>query len=241
VAFRAGLATVVACLLGSMVASAAAGASSRGSPKQTLERALTAATKAGSVRITVQFFSGSTTGKVVQDSSQDSGEQTVAIGDERTSVVLLGGQAFISGNRQGMTSYFGLPSSLAPSLAGRWISLQPTDAAFESVTATVSLPAALAEVTPSGPVVAGKQEKVAGQQVRSISGEAPGGAGRLTIFVAATSPSLPVEAVESSRSGETAKGEIVTFSRWGERLNVPTPSPAIPISTLEAASSASGS
>ena len=80
----------------------------------------------------MHFFSGSTTGKVVQDSSLRSGEQTVAIGKELASVVLVGGVAYISGNGQGMTSYFGLPTALGPTLAGRWISVQPADSQFRA-------------------------------------------------------------------------------------------------------------
>ena len=61
----------------------------------------------------------------------------------------------------------------------------------------------------------------------------------MTLFVAAKTRSLPVEAVETTGTGKSAKGEIVTFSRWGERVTIATPTGAVPISTLEAASSAS--
>jgi hypothetical protein len=118
--------------------------------------------------------------------------------------------------------------------------VQPTDAAFQSVSANVSLTSALANVTPSGTVVAGKRSKVDQQWVNSISGEAPGGRQRLTLFVAANKRALPVEAVESAGSGKSATGEIVTFTRWGEKVHVPTPSGALPLSAIQAASSASG-
>jgi hypothetical protein len=240
---RQGL-TVVACLLLSLAlesgASASVAVGTSASASQALMHSLAAATKAGSARITVQFFSGSSTGKVVQDSSLHSGEQTVATGGALASVVLVGGAAYISGNSKGLTSYFGLPSALGPTLAGRWVSLQSTDAAFHAVTANVALSSALVNVTPSGTLTAGKRLKVERQWVKSISGEIPGGGGRLTLFVTANSRSLPVEAVESSGAGKTATGEIVTFTRWGEQLHLVTPSRAIPISTLEAASSASG-
>ena len=234
--------TVVACLLGPAVtseASASVAAGSSGSLKQAVQNSVAAATGAGSARITVQFFTGSNTGKVVQDSSLDSGKQTVAIGKGLASTLLTGGAAYISGNGAGMTSYFGLPSALVQRLAGRWISVQPTDSAYKSVTANLSLPSALAEVTPSGKLVAGKRLKVDGQQVKTIAGTAPGGGGRLTLFVSADARSLPVQAVESAGSGKSASGEIVTFSRWGEQLHVSAPSEAVPFSTLEAASSAS--
>ena len=239
---RRGL-TFVTCLLLSLAVTSEASASvavgSPGSVNQALEHSITAATEAGSARITVQFLSGSATGKVVQDSSLHAGEQTVAIGKALASIILVGGAAYLSGNSKGLTSYFGVPSALVPTLTGRWVSVQPTDSAFQAVTANLALPSALATVTPSGALVAGKRSKVDGQWVKSISGEAPGGGGRLTLFITANARSLPVEAVESSGVGKSAKGEIVTFTRWGEHFHVATPSGAIPISTLEAASSAS--
>ena len=240
---RRGL-TVATCLLLSLAVTSGASASvavgSSATASQSLMHSLSAATAAGSARITVQFFSGRSTGKVVQDSSLHSGEQTIAIGKAVASVVLVGGSAYLSGNSRGLTSYFGLPSALAPTLSGRWISVQSTDAAFHAVTANVALPSALAQVTPSSPLIAGKRLKLSGQWVRSISGEIPGGGGRLTLFVTADTRSLPVQAVESSGAGKSAQGEIVTFRRWGEQLHLATPSGAIPISTLQAASSASG-
>jgi hypothetical protein len=206
---------------------------------QSLTRALGSAKDAGSARITVQFFSGSTNGRVVQDSTLHTGKQTVAIKNELASVVLTGDTAYISGNSSGLTSYFGLPSSLVSTLAGKWVSVQSADTAFQSVSANISLSSALANVTPSGTLVGGKRSKVDDQWVKSISGQAPGGEGRLTLFVALSKKSLPVEAVESSGSGKSAKGEIVTFTRWGEQVHVPTPAGALPLSALQAASSAS--
>ena len=121
--------TIAACLLLSLAVTSGASASvalgASGSASQALRQSLTAATAAGSARITVQFFSGSSTGKVVQDCSLHSGEQTIAIGKALASVVLVGGSAYISGNSQGLTSYFGLPERVGPTLAGRWVSVHP--------------------------------------------------------------------------------------------------------------------
>lgn len=230
-----------------LVPGGAAGAASPGTTvptgplAQALQHSLAAATKAGSARITVEFYSGSTTGRVVQDSSLQSGQQTVAIGKALASVVLNGGTAYISGNAKGMTSYFGLPNTLTATLSGRWIAVQPSDSSFSAVTANVALPAALGIVTPSGKLVAGKRTKVNGQRVKSISGTTPGGSGRLTLFISRDGRSLPVEAIESTGSGRSGRGEIVKFSRWGESVHPVKPTTAVPLSAIEAASSASGS
>jgi hypothetical protein len=227
------------CLVATSQASASDFVASSGAASHSLTHALGAANKAGSARITVQFFSGSTTGKVVQDSSLHTGKQTVALKNEVASVLLVNGAAYITGNSKGLTSYFGLPSALVPAVKGHWVSLQSGDPAFQAAIANVTLPAAVANVTPSGTLVVGKRSKVDRQWVRSISGDAPGG-GRLVLFVATDKQSLPVEAVESSGSGKTARGELVRFDHWGEKVQVAAPTGAIPLSALEAASSGSG-
>ena len=58
--------------------------------------------------------------------------------------------------------------------------------------------------------------------------------------MAANKGALPVEAVESDGSGKSATGEIVTFTHWGEGVRVTTPTTAVPLSAIQAASPASG-
>jgi hypothetical protein len=199
---------------------------------QLLKAAIASATKEGSVRVTVRFFSGKVTGKLVQDSSSKMAEQTVAIGKERASIVLSGGEAFISGNAQGLTSYFGVPKAAAGGLLGHWISVSPTDSGFQSVTAGLTLASALSEVSPTGSISKGKKKTVNGNLAISIAGIKKASGTRVLLFVSQTRQHLPVEAVESSGSGATASGEIVTFTRWAEKVHVPTLSGSIPISTL---------
>jgi hypothetical protein len=217
---------------------AAAGANSSSSAQRDVAHSLAEAKQAGTVRITVQFFTGSTTGKVVQDSSLTAGKQTVAIGNELASVVLLRSSAYISGNNEGLTSFFGLPSAMVSALIGRWASLQPGDSPYSAVTANVTLRSALANVTPSGTLIEGKRSMVDGQLVRSIAGSLPGGGGHMLLFVAINKRSLPVEAVESGGNGASGQGEIVTFSHWGETLRISAPHGAIPFSALQTIASA---
>lgn len=77
----------IGCVLVSAAsASPASGATSHelsGSANQILKAAIASASEAGSVRVTVHFFSGKTTGELIQDSARKSAEQTVAIGKER--------------------------------------------------------------------------------------------------------------------------------------------------------------
>jgi hypothetical protein len=107
----------LACLLPGAALARAAGAASAGSSNaagKLLKATIASAARQGSFRVTVHFVNGGVSGEVVQDSAGHSGVQTVAIGKERISIVLVGGIAYFSGNSQGLTSYFGLPTSTAP-------------------------------------------------------------------------------------------------------------------------------
>lgn len=237
------LAGIGCVLVSAASASPASGATSRelsGSAKQIVKAAIDSASKAGSVRVTVQFFSGKTTGELVQDSARRSAVQTVAIGKERVSILLSDGTVYFSGNDQGLAHYFGLDKSAASTLAGRWISASPKDSAFQSLTAGLTLSSALKEVTPTGSMVRGKSKIVRGQSTASVSGTGPAGVARVTLFVAAKGRPLPIEAVSSGGTESEASGEIVSFSRWGESVKVPTPSSSIPISTLSAGTPVGG-
>ena len=227
------------CVFVNIAAAGAGAASAVGKPgaaSQILTSAIASAKKAGSVRVTVHFFSGKTTGELVQDSASASAEQTVAIGQERVSIVLSKGTVYFSGNTKGLVKYFGLTEAVATTLADKWISASSSDAAFPSLAAGLTLSSALKEVSPTGSVMQGKHRTIDGHTTTSISGTGPAGVTRVTLFVATHGKALPVEAVGSGGTAEKVSGEIVTFSRWGESVHVPVPSESIPISTLNAGS-----
>jgi hypothetical protein len=204
-----------------------------------LKTSLTAAEKVGSVRVTVHFFSGTTAGLLVEDSGRSSGEQTVAIGKERASIVLVDGTVYFSGNNAGLVRYFGLTQAIATTLADRWVSASPSDAAYASLTAGLTLSSALKEVTPTGHVTRGRTRTVNGQSATSLSGTGPAGLAHVSLFVARKGRPLPVEAVGSDSTKTATSGEIVDFSRWGEALHVPVPTDSIPISAFSATATGS--
>jgi len=239
---------MVATVLGSVlihaaVASNASAAPPQGpslSPSQLLTTSLASASGEGSVRVTVHFFSGKVTGELVQDSARLTAEQTVAIGKERVSIVLIGRNAYFVANKLGLSKYFGLSPALAATLSGHWISVTPADWGYQSVTAGLSLAAALGEVRPTGHITEAKRKSVNNQLTIAVSGAGTSSVPRTTLFIAATGRPLPVEAVSSSGDGKTAAGEIVTFSRSGEKVRTPKPTDAIPFSTLSLGSPSAG-
>jgi hypothetical protein len=213
---------------------------SSNSSSQLLKTAIASATQHGSVHVTVHFFSGNKTGEVVEDSALQSGVETVAIAQERVSIVLLDGIAYVTGNRQGLLSYMGLPAAMATALAGQWISIPPTDRGFTSVISGLTLSSALHEVTPAGSISQGKQKTVNGKSTFSVSGTGSTGQARTSLFIATKGNRLPVEAVAATGSGKGVSGEIVTFSRWGEMVHTPKPAASVPISSLRTGSASSG-
>jgi hypothetical protein len=235
---------VLACVCASVgvapIASGAATQRSQGMASRTLRAAIASASREGSVRVTVHFFSGHTTGEVVQDSAQQSAEQSVAIGKERISILLVDGVAYISGNSEGLVSYFGIPKPTATTIASQWISIPPTDSSFKSVVSGLTLPAALDEVSPTGTLSEGQRSKVNGKMTASISGSGTAGENRATLFVATAGRKLPVEFVANGGTAKKETGEIVTFSRWGERVHIHAPADAIPISILSSGAPPTG-
>jgi hypothetical protein len=236
------IATFTLVIAGAFLGAVASGAAieKAKAPQQKLASALAAAIKKGSVRVTVQFASGKTTGEVVQDSTKTSGIQTVAIGKERISILLSKGTAYFTANEQGFESYFGFPQGASATLSGEWVSVIPSDPSYGTLTSGMMLNSALKEVTPTSPLLFGKASKVNGQSTLSIAGDGSPGEGRTTLFVARRGTPLPVEAVsEGTDTGKQAE-EIVTFSRWGEKVKVPVPTKSIPISDLPSAPSTAG-
>jgi hypothetical protein len=228
------------CPLALLCPSPSGALKSSNSASQPLKTAIASATQHGSVHVTVHFFSGNTAGEVVEDSALQSGVETVAIGQERVSIVLADGMAYVTGNRQGLLSYIGLPASMAAALAGQWISIPPTDRGFTSVTSGLTLSSALHEVTPAGSISQGKQKTVNGQSTISVSGTGSTGQARTSLFIATKGNRLPVEAVAATGNGKAVSGEIVTFSRWGESVHTPKPPTSVPISSLTTGSASSG-
>jgi hypothetical protein len=220
------------CVAGPAAAGGATTPGSSSSAGRELTATVASARAEGSVRVTVHFFSGKTTGELVQDSARQSGMETVAIGKERVSIILLHGVAYFSGNTPGLTSYFGLPEAVATTLSGHWVSVSSTDPGYASVVAGITLTSALKEASPVGSITEGKMKKLGGRLTASVSGTGSATVPPTTLFIAAEGKPLPVEAIASRGSGEEISGEIVTFSRWGEKVHVPTPTDAIPISTL---------
>ncbi len=234
------LLAVTLCVGATAVSSPAAAAAKEASPNQVLVTAAAAAARAGSVRVAAQFVSQGEVGNVVVDSAANAGQEALEIGKQLVSIVLVDGAVYISGNSQGLISYFGLPSSAAKTLSGRWISFNSSDTGYQTLVADVTLSSVLKGATPTGTLVRGRSTVLSGTPVVSIAGKGPAGEAKMVLFLAQKGSGLPVEAAITNGTGKHTAGEIIKFSRWGERVAPDVPTGAIPVSTLRSESATAG-
>ena len=238
---RTGAMTAAGLCLGTSAIASPAGAVAKTPTLASLLAAATAqATHAGSVRVSVKFVSNGQTGDVVLDSAADAGREALTYGNQVVGIMLVKGIVYITGNSQGLTSYFGVPAARATALSGRWISFAPSDKGYQTFAGELELPAVLRSVTPTGTLVREKNARLSGQPAIPIAGKGPAGEARGVLFVASKGATLPVEAVISDGSGKSARGEIVKFSRWGEKVDPVVPAGAISVAALKAQSPAAG-
>jgi hypothetical protein len=187
----------------------------------------------GSVRVATQRIGGSYNYTLEQDLTGDGGHEVIHLGAMRAVEVRFGNHAFLSGNDAAMVGYFGLLRSKQARWHGRWVRISSADVTYSAIRDGFSLPAAIHSVLPVAPLTA-TTTTLAGSPVIAITGRpaprqhAPKGA-RVTLYISKGDLPLPLRASETAPGGITA---TVTFSRWGEHLNLKPPAHALPRSSL---------
>ena len=235
-----GVIVVSLCLCASAVGDAAGASAKTITLASELATATADATHEGSVHVAVKFVSDGQAGDLVVDSAAASGQETLKYGKQVVGIVFVNGVVYITGNSQGLISYFGLPASSGTALSGRWIAFDSGDNGYQTFLSDVALASVLKSVTPTGTLVKEKTTSLLGRKVIAVAGKGPAGEARGVLFLQSKANTLPVEAVISNGSGNKAAGEVVTFSRWGEKVNPAVPTGAIPVSTLRSDSTTAG-
>jgi len=201
------------------------------SPASLLASATTDARAQGWVHVVVTDHHGTETANITQDSGPDQGEQNIQKSGVAAKVILVNRNAYIQGNSEAVTSYFGFPASDGPTLAGHWISISPSDSAYDTVTAGVSLTSVLEEAGLTGNLTEIGRTVRDGQEVIGISGTASSpdaGGGAATLYLTTTSHPLPVEFDTTSSQGT----EQAVFSDWGKSVFLSTPGGATPFASI---------
>jgi hypothetical protein len=221
---------------------AAAGASSTKLPSAStlLKDAEGAASRAG----TMSFSDNSTAGKVTQSlvgtlSAPTAAESLSTSGQVDLQVELVGTIIYVRAGSQVLEGPLGLPAAAATANAGKWISVQPTDSAFSTLSAQLTLASELDTYVPVSDLHMGKEVTLAKQKAVPISGRpsstAAQGAksGSVALFVSVKAPYLPIGgSLVLAKKGSPELKEVAVFGNWGKKVAVTAPTGAVGYSSL---------
>jgi hypothetical protein len=187
---------------------------------------------------------------IVANAGTASGTQTITmrVGKSTGHVTgrYTGNTVYFRGDTVGLVSYLGMPSSIAPKYANRWISFISSDQGYSQIAGSMTLQSAVSQISLTAPVTGGNRARVNGTNVFVVRGtttslSAKGQHGDAVLDVDATGAHLPVRYQGTGhQKSETTRGQV-SFSRWGLRVNPSAPSGAVPASSITVPSSGSSS
>ena len=147
-------------------------------------------------------------------------------------VALIGSVAYVSGNYQALTGYFGLSASVAHLVGTRWIRVPSSDRGwYPNIAADATLSSALSEIEPTGNLVELPARTIDGLPVVGVRGGMPKGfvgGGTDTVWLTRSAHPALVSAVLANASQKVT----ITFSHWGERVVIAPPSDWIAVNKI---------
>lgn len=180
-------------------------------------------------------WSGSTAGTqlIAADIGTDAGVESIASGAATATIRVTGQAAYFTGNPTGLTSYIGLSPGAAAKVRSRWVVIRAGTTEYQDLAAEntmASLPGSILPTTSNS--VQMHTGTVSGRKVYVLTWKATPSGSATTIsaqlMLAADGQVLPIS--ETLTAGGESKA--VTLSRWGERITVPVPAPAVPYSAV---------
>jgi len=177
----------------------------------------------------------------VGDAGPTSGRQQITVNAHTFTVLVIGAACYFQGDAVSVTQQLGLPSSLASTYAGRWISLAPSDAPYGPVYAAVTAPTAIADNVVFRPKRETGITRFAGRRVIgvtgpmtniTVAGQTQVSKGTATLEVAAARPHLPARYTENGTIDNARTIFSMTFSHWGEPLSVTAPTGAVSFASI---------
>ena len=220
-------------------------ASTAGKSAPVLLRDTLAALRAGgSVHVDMTYNSPQSSAVYSDDATASGGRQVITI--DRTghaTILFIAGVGYVQANASGLAALFNVPKQLADQFAGQWIALRPGEklglSTYDDVTAGITLSSVATELGQNGPptlaapaIVAG--QRVVGVQVPLPAGQQLPGTARDVLYITDNSLLRPVLS-EVTNAG-SYKYQM-SFSHWGETLNLTAPANAVPASSVTPASS----
>jgi len=199
---------------------------------QIVATALSTATKLGSVTMTSSTKMSGQDYSLVTLSSAASGQQTLRVGTAKTIVRVVGGNVYINDSATAIQAQFGVS---APKYANRWIEITPASSYFTHFNSFILMPSLLSELAPGDPLKTAKVMTVDRTSVIGVTGR-PNihlglASGSETLYVATSTPHVPVELVAADVVQGQREVFVITFTHWGQRVNINRPTSSILISS----------
>jgi hypothetical protein len=220
---------------------APSGASTRvPSATQLVKDSVTAANKAGAMSFSDKSTSGKQTTTLVGAASGPTAVESLAQnGTTQLQIELIGGAIYVRATAGVLESALSLPAAASTANSGKWISVQSSDSAFETLASQLTLEAELDAYIPTAHLQKGKIITVAGHRVIPVSGEpssaAANGAtsGSAALLVSTKAPYLPVGgSLILAKTGAAELKEVAVFGNWGKKLPLTAPPGATAFSSL---------
>jgi len=234
-------------LAGGLLAATLAGAGPAGAAGSTPAALVAASQAAAAKQSSVRFVANSSLGdesiSIVADAARSAGVETIRL--RKASQVGLvtarytGNAVYFKGNANGLGGYIGMPSTLATKYAGKWIAFTPSQKNYAAIARSMTLPAAVAQISIDPPFTSSAGPRVGGLPTVVVHGttstlSSSGNKGTATLTIRSTGSPLPVSfAGRGTQSGKTETGQVV-FSRWGEPVHAVAPSSSVNASTITA-------
>ncbi len=210
-------------------------------PKATVTASLAAANKQQSVHYNATSKAGTQSITLTADAGVSSGQQIVVVKKGKTTGHIqaryVTSGVYFKGDVYGLEAYLGMPASLAPTYAGKWIVFTSTDTDYAQITKALTLSAAVAQISMTGPYTSGGTTTAGGKAASAVKAftstlSSAGKKGPATVYIAAKGTPLPIKFTGAgTESGKKTTG-VVSYSKWNETINLVTPTGAIPASSI---------
>ncbi|MCU1488722.1 MAG: hypothetical protein JWM85_127 [Acidimicrobiaceae bacterium] len=174
--------------------------------------------------------------KVVADMGVKTGSQVLTYGSATASVRLTPSFAYFKGNSSGLTTLFGLPSTVVKKINGRWVSLAKGSTQYKGFQQEGTLTGLPTTVLPTGQSTKVTTSTSGGHKVYVLTWTVtPTGTTtkvRDSLLLPTSGNPLPISETGTALDGSGS--ELVQFSKWGEKINVVAPSSSVAYSKVSA-------
>jgi hypothetical protein len=173
------------------------------------------------------------------DAAASGGRQVITVdGAGHVTILFVAGVGYVQADAGGLADLFEVPQSQADKFADRWIALKSGDklgaSSYDDVTAGITLASVASELQLTGTPALSAPASVGGQRVVGVQAPMPASAklpaaARDVLYMTDNSLLRPVLSEVTNAGGYEYR---MSFSQWGEALNLSAPANAIPASSL---------